>query len=255
MTILDKIVEKTRVRVGCQKEKLPLKNLNPVVYEAFAFEKAIKKPGLSFICEVKKASPSKGVIAEKFPYIDIAHDYVEAGANAISVLTEPDFFLGSDEILYEISRAISRDIPLLRKDFTIDEYQIYEAAHINASAVLLIAELLDTNTLKRFIKICDGLGLCALVETRNEEQINSALEAGARIIGVNNRDLKTFEVNVETTARLREFVPDNVLYVAESGIETREDILKLGDVDAVLIGETLMRANDKQQVLNGLRGL
>jgi len=253
--ILDKIAEKTRERVENLKKAKPFAEIKTLAESlpkdnAFAFEKALSTPELSFICEVKKASPSKGVIAEDFPYIDIAREYEEAGAAAISVLTEPDFFLGSDLYLKEILKVVN--IPILRKDFTIDPYQIYEAKIIGASAVLLICALLDTKTLAEYIEISDSLGLSAITETHDENEMKSALEAKARIIGVNNRDLKTFEVNIETSVKLRKLVPDNILFVSESGIRTREDILRLGRVNAVLIGETLMRSVDKKAKIKSL---
>jgi indole-3-glycerol phosphate synthase len=255
--ILDKIAEKTRERVENAKKAVSFSEIKTQAQALpkgdFEFEKAIAKPGLSFICEVKKASPSKGVIAENFPYLDIACEYEAAGASAISVLTEPDFFMGSDLYLAQISKAVK--LPLLRKDFTIDPYQIYEAKTIGASAVLLICALLDAKTLKEYIGIANSLGLSALVETHNENEVKYAIEAGARIIGVNNRDLKNFEVALETSAKLRKLVPDNVLFVAESGIKTRENILMLGDVDAVLVGEVLMRSKDKKLELDKLRGV
>ncbi|MCL1823501.1 MAG: indole-3-glycerol phosphate synthase TrpC [Oscillospiraceae bacterium] len=254
MTILEKIVEKTKIRVEkLKKEKPDLTAFTPVNPKTFTFEKALKTPELSLICEVKKASPSKGIIAEHFPYAEIAKEYEAAGAAAISVLTEPEFFLGSNQYLTDISKAVKT--PLLRKDFIIDEVQIYEAFQIGASAILLIAAILEPEPLKQFIKTADSLGLSALVETRNEEEIKSALQAGARIIGVNNRDLHTFKVDVETTVRLRRFVPDDIIYIAESGIATREDILKLGKIDAVLIGETLMKSENKKRVIQELKGL
>jgi len=247
--ILNKIAEKTRERVENIKKAKPFAEIKTLAESlpkdnSFKFEKAISAPGISFICEVKKASPSKGVIAEDFPYIDIAREYEEAGAAAISVLTEPDFFLGSDLHLTEISKAVS--LPLLRKDFIIDPYQIYEAKTIGASAVLLICALLNTKTLAEYLEIAHSLGLSAIIETHDENEVKSALAAKARIIGVNNRDLKTFEVNLETSVKLRKLVPDNVLFVAESGIKTKEDILRLSGANAVLIGETLMRSKDKK---------
>jgi len=237
--ILDEIAAKTRTRLDNAKKH-------------FEFENALKTPGLSFICEVKKASPSKGVIAEHFPYLEIARDYENAGASAISVLTEPDYFLGQNKYLAEIAETVK--IPVLRKDFIIDEYQIYEARFLGASAVLLIVALLDGETLKRFIKIADSLGLSALVETHGENEVKTALNAGARVIGVNNRDLRTFEVDITLVSRLRPLVPDNVVFVAESGIKTRDDIKALGGADAVLIGETLMKSTDKKKKLDELRG-
>ena len=219
-----------------------------------AFEKALSGNRLSFICEVKKASPSKGVIAEDFPYLDIAREYEAAGASAVSVLTEPELFLGDDRYLAEIKQSVS--IPVLRKDFTVDEYMIYRAALMGADAVLLICSLLDTETIKEYITICDVLGISALVEAHNEKETESALKAGARIIGVNNRDLRDFSVDIGNSLRLRRLVPDDVLFVAESGIRTAGDIKQLeqAGVNAVLIGETLMRAKDKKAELDLLRG-
>ncbi len=269
--ILDTIAQATRVRVDKAKSKLPLPKLKEMLYEehklrningreVFAFEQALKKSKefdnkaeMAFICEVKKASPSKGVITEEFEYLSIAKEYESAGASAISVLTEPDFFRGSDTYLSEISKTVT--IPVLRKDFTIDEYQIYEAKLIGADAVLLICSLLDEDMIKEYLKLCGELGLSALVEAHDETEVRSALRAGARIIGVNNRNLKTFEVDLSNSIRLSELIPEDVIYVAESGIRTNQDIRALAKagVDAVLIGETLMRSSDKKQQLDALR--
>ena len=221
---------------------------------SFPFEQALKKDGMSFICEVKKASPSKGIIAEDFPYVEIAKDYERSGASAISVLTEPQWFKGENAYLEEISKNVS--IPLLRKDFTVCEYQIYEAKLIGASAVLLICSLLDTETIRAWIKICDTLGLSALVEAHTEEEVKSAVSAGARIIGVNNRNLRDFTVDITNSVRLRNLVPSEILFVAESGIKTRADVAELENagVNGVLIGETLMRSRDKKAILDELKG-
>lgn len=219
----------------------------------FEFEKALQSDDLSFICEVKKASPSKGIIAETFPYLQIAKDYEAAGASAISCLTEPKWFLGSDKYLKEIASAVS--IPVLRKDFTVCEYQIYEAKTLGASAVLLICALLNSNTISRYIKICDELGISAVVEAHDESEVKSALSAGARIIGVNNRNLKDFSVDVNNSTRYREMIPADTVFVSESGIKTHDDIevLLKNKTNAVLIGETLMRADDKTAALKELR--
>lgn len=218
----------------------------------FEFEKALKKNALSFICEVKKASPSKGVIAEDFPYLDIAREYENAGAAAISCLTEPKWFMGSDKYLSEIAANVS--IPVLRKDFTVSDYQIYEAKVLGADAVLLICALLDTDTIKEYISICDTLGISALVEAHDAAEIQSALKAGARIVGVNNRNLKDFTVDVNNSTRYRQMIPENVLFVSESGITSHKDIevLLQNKTNAVLIGETLMRADNKKAVLEEL---
>ena len=258
MNILTEIAAHAKVRAEARKKALPLKALMEMVCtgggEGFPFEKALRTKGISLICEIKKASPSQGVIAESFPYIDIARDYETAGAAAISVLTEPDYFLGDDRHLREIADAVT--IPLLRKDFFIDPYMIFEAKMLGASAVLLICALLDQKTLAGFIDVAHGLGLSALVEVHDEEELKSALIAGARIIGVNNRDLKTFAVDTSNSLRLRKQAPEGILFVSESGIHTAEDveILRRCGVDAVLIGEALMRSPDKKAALAGLRG-
>lgn len=221
----------------------------------FFLEERIKGGDMSFICEVKKASPSKGIIAEDFPYEKIGEEYDRAGADAISVLTEPEFFKGRDEYLTAIKKRVS--VPLLRKDFTIDEYQLYEAKTIGADAVLLICALLDTDTLRRFIKIADSLYLSAIVEAHDGDEVKSALKAGARIVGVNNRNLKDFTVDVSNSLRLRRLVPKDVCFVSESGIKTREDVIRLEEaqVNAVLIGEAFMQSTDKRGMLMRLRGI
>ena len=257
--ILTTIAAYTHERMTRQKEILPLHKLQALAYEkgcdtSFPFEKALATPTVSFICECKKASPSKGLIAPSFPYLEIAKDYEKAGASAISVLTEPKWFMGDDTYLEGIAKAVH--IPCLRKDFTIDPYMIYEAKILGASCVLLICALLDTDTLKNYIALCDRLGLSALVEAHTAEEIHSAVEAGARIIGVNNRNLKTFTVDIHNSIALRRLVPQDILFVAESGIHTPEDIALLhqAHVDAVLIGESLMRAPNKAAMLAALRG-
>lgn len=259
--ILDQIVTSTAKRVTALKETTSLETLKSQATPSvapFAFEKALagkKAAGeIAFICEVKKASPSKGVIAVDFPYVGIARDYQAAGADAISVLTEPDFFQGSNDYLTEIKQQVT--IPVLRKDFIIDPIQIYEASLIGADAILLICSILDTETIREYIEIADTLGLSALVEAHDEVEVEQALVAGARIIGVNNRNLKTFEVDLDNSIRLRKLVPPEILFVSESGIRTPEDIAKLrrNGTNAVLIGETLMRSGDKKTELDKLRG-
>lgn len=221
----------------------------------YPFRTELAAPGISFICEAKKASPSKGLIAPSFPYVEIAKEYEAAGAAAISCLTEPKWFLGKDEYVKEITQAVS--IPVLRKDFTVDEYMIYEAKTLGASAVLLICALLDEVQLKDWREIAEGLGMDALVEAHDEEEVETALKAGARIVGVNNRNLKDFTVDVNNSTRYRAMVPEDVLFVSESGITTRSDIevLERNGTDAVLIGETLMRAKDKKRMLDMLKGV
>jgi len=219
----------------------------------FPFEKALRSEDIAFICEVKRASPSKGIIANEFPYLDIAKDYEAAGAAAVSVLTEPFYFKGDDDHLREIANTVS--IPLLRKDFTVDRYMIYEAKLLGASAVLLICSLLERETLEEFIYIAHGLGLSALVETHSEAEVDMALTTGARIIGANNRNLETFEVDIALSGRLKKMVPPDIVFVSESGIRTADDveILRQNGVDAVLVGETLMRSPDKKAALAELR--
>ncbi len=263
--ILDEIAAKTRERIEERKRETAPEIIKAQAEKiadqekqqggfTFPFEQALKKNGISFICEVKKASPSKGVIAEDFPYLAIAKEYEEAGASALSVLTEPYYFMGSNDYLKEIASQVQ--IPILRKDFTVDEYMIYEAKVIGASAVLLICAILSDEELKRYAELAEKLGLSALVEAHTEEEVQRALNSGARIIGVNNRDLKTFTVDIHTSERLRKQVPQDIVYVSESGIKTPEDIRRLREngTDAVLIGETFMRSEDKKTALKWLAG-
>ena len=260
--ILEKIAEHTRIRVSEAAAKVPEELLRDKAYEKLvsgngrvpSFTDALARPGMSFICECKKASPSKGIIAEDFPYLDIARDYEAAGASAISVLTEPEWFKGSLSYAEEIASTVS--IPVLRKDFTVSPYMIYEAYLAGASAVLLICSLLDEKTLAKYRTLAEDLGLAALVETHDEDEVKMAIDAGASIIGVNNRNLRTFEVNAANCLRLRDKVPDGILFVAESGINSHDDIKLLNDnkVDAVLIGEAMMKSPDKKAFLAELRG-
>ena len=258
MTILDQLAAHAKERTAEAMRRLPLEQVRQQALTLpkgdFAFEKALQKPGISFICECKKASPSKGLIAPDFPYLQIAKEYEAAGADCISVLTEPKWFLGSDEYLREIAANVS--IPCLRKDFTVDAYMIYEAKLLGASAVLLICAILSEEQIREYIGICDTLGLSALVEAHDETEVEIAVRAGARIIGVNNRNLKDFTVNTDNSRRLREMIPNEVLFVSESGVTCAGDVAKLRDIgaDAVLIGEALMRAPDKKNKLDELRG-
>ena len=256
MNILEEIAKKTKERIQEEKRKVPLDELKEKVRIAKKgrFLNALQKEGMSYICEVKKASPSRGVIAPDFPYLEIAREYEAAGASAISCLTEPFYFQGSDRYLKEIAAAVK--IPVLRKDFTIDEYMIYQANALGASAVLLICSLLDDAQLKDFRELAEELSMDALVEAHDEKEVERAGKAGARIIGVNNRDLKTFQVDVKNSIRLRKLAPPETVFVSESGIRTAEDIRRLYEqkVDAVLIGETLMRSPDKKAALKALDG-
>lgn len=252
--ILDKIVKDTRIRVNEAKEKYSLEELIKdiekfKINDDFPFEKAINNGKVNFICEVKKASPSKGIICEDFDPIKIAKEYEEAGADCISVLTEPKYFHGRDEYLKDIKMNVN--IPILRKDFTIDIYQIYEAKLLGADCILLICAILSDNELKRFLELARSLGLSALVETHDEEEVQRAIKAGAKLIGVNNRNLKTFEVDINNSLRLRKLVSKDILFVSESGISSRKQIKDCQDVgvNAVLIGETFMKAKDKKKML------
>lgn len=285
--ILDKIAEKTMERIEEKKGKIPLETVRTQalamqVDTSFPFARALggdrekrSESGvrdgihndsftaagnsgfgdIQFICEVKKASPSKGVIADDFPYLQIAKEYEAAGAAAISCLTEPYFFQGSDQYLEEIARTVR--IPILRKDFTVDEYMIYEAKIMGASAVLLICSILDDAQLKAYLELAHSLGLSALVEAHDEREVEMALRSGAGIIGVNNRNLKTFEVDISNSIRLRKLISREIIFVSESGMKTPEDIaaLKANGTNAVLIGETLMRSCDKKKMLENFRGI
>ncbi|MDO5848005.1 MAG: indole-3-glycerol phosphate synthase TrpC [Methanobrevibacter sp.] len=254
INMLAKITEKTKERMsGKSLEEIKEKVADLEINKDFPFEKALKDKPIAIISEVKRASPSKGLIAEDFDYLTIAKEYESAGVSAISVLTEPFFFQGSNEILKEISENVST--PLLRKDFTINLYMIYEAKLIGASAILLIVSILDDSQLKEYLELADSLGLSAIVETHDKDEIERALNAGARIIGVNNRNLKDFTVDINNSVNLRKNVPKDIIFISESGIKTPDDVkvLKENDVDAVLIGETLMRSNDKATLIEELK--
>ena len=257
--ILEEIAARTVQRVAEEKAAVPLSEMKKRAEAldantGFPFRKALSGDEISFICEVKRASPSKGLIAPDFPSLDIARDYERAGASAISCLTEPFWFKGRDEYLAEISNAVT--IPVLRKDFTVDEYMIYQAKTLGASAVLLICSILSKEQLSEYLGIAHSLGLSALVEAHDEDEVRTALSVGAGIIGVNNRDLRTFTVDINNSARLRKLVPPEILFVSESGIKTAADIeaLRSNGTNAVLIGETLMRSPDKKAALDELRG-
>lgn len=258
--ILQEIAARTRERTEENKKRIPLAEYRGIAeemakkQEGGRFAGALSQPGLAFICEVKKASPSKGLIAPHFPYVEIAKEYEAAGASAISVLTEPCYFQGSNAYLTEIRRAVS--IPALRKDFIVDEYMIYEAKAIGADAILLICSLLSQAQLAEYEAIAAGLGLDVLTEVHDEAEVEMARKAGARIVGVNNRNLKDFTVDINNSLRLRALVPADVLFVSESGMKSREDIAALREngTDAVLIGETLMRSKNKKEMLDTLAG-
>ena len=259
--ILEEIAARTRERIAKEKSDISVSELENRIQEVnknagqkITFLQALQKDGMSYICEVKKASPSKGLIALDFPYLAIAKEYEQAGASAISCLTEPFYFQGADQYLREIAAAVQ--IPVLRKDFTVDEYMIYQAKSLGASAVLLICAILDDGELRAYRQLAKELGLDALVEAHDEYEVDRALNLGAEIVGVNNRDLRTFQVDMNNSIRLRKMAPDNVVFVSESGIRTPEDIRILYEnkVDGVLIGETLMRSPDKKAALESLNG-
>lgn len=257
--ILDKIVQSTRARLAREQASQSLDEVREQALSmdagtGFPFEKMLRSEEIQFICEVKKASPSKGVIAEDFPYLSIAQEYQQAGAGAISVLTEPEFFQGSPRYLEEIRKVV--DIPLLRKDFIVDPYQIYQAKTLGADAVLLICAILGEAAIREYLAICDQLGLSALVEAHDQKEMAQALDAGARVVGVNNRNLKDFTVDIGNSIRLRALAPPQVAFVAESGISSPQDVEKLREarINGVLVGEALMRSPDKKAMLDELRG-
>ena len=257
--ILDDIIAKQKIRIEHEKKEKNIDVLKQEVStlplsEKFFFEDSLKSKDFAFICEIKKASPSKGIIVENFPYTEIAQEYEQAGASAISVLTEPNFFKGNDMFLKDVADIVN--IPVLRKDFIIDEYQIYQAKLIGADAILLICAILDETTLNKFLNLAKSLKLSCLVETHNEQEIEKALNSGANIIGINNRDLKTFTVDLNTSLKLRKLIPDNKILISESGIKTAQDIKMLKDAGfkGALIGESMMLSKDKKQFLSELRG-
>ena len=258
IVMLDEIVEKTKLRIDEEKKIKSLDDLKAEVLSKeiemdFPFKKALSTQDISIIAEVKRASPSKGLIAEDFNHVKIAKEYEEAGASAISVLTEPYFFLGSDDYLSDIAQNVS--IPILRKDFVIDEYMIWQAKALGASAILLIVSILDTVQLKKYLDLAHDLGLSAIVETHDASEISTAMIVGAEIVGVNNRNLNDFTVDIENSINLRRCVSGDVVFISESGIKTKEDVtrLKENNVDAVLIGETLMKSDDKKSMISELK--
>ncbi|QUA52894.1 indole-3-glycerol phosphate synthase TrpC [Aristaeella lactis] len=258
MNILDKLADLSREWAKREQETVSAEELREQAKalgkgNGEAFLSALKKPGISFICEIKKASPSKGLISPDFPYLKIAEAYEQAGADCISCLTEPEYFLGSDDIFREVREKVN--LPMLRKDFTVCEYQLDQARVMGANAALLIVSLMDERTLAAYLEHCEELGIAALVETHDEEEIRTAVSAGAKIIGVNNRNLKDFSVDFGNAARLRDRIPPECIYVAESGVRTPEDVQRLRQIgaDAALIGETLMRAEDPAETLKSLR--
>ncbi len=257
--ILDKLVDATKIRIAKQKEKESLESLQQKCAQldnntGFPFEKALRQPGLNYILEVKKASPSKGLIMPEFDYLAIAREYEKIGASCLSVLTEPDYFLGDDRYLQEISQTVS--LPLLRKDFIVDEYMIYQAKLFGASAILLICRILDEATLKKYYDLADGLGLSCLFEIHDDADLEKALQVNARIIGVNNRNLDDFTVDINNSVRYRQKTDFNGIFISESGIYDRKDIevLENNDFNGVLIGESIVKAANRQEYFDMLRG-
>ncbi|MCI8508655.1 MAG: indole-3-glycerol phosphate synthase TrpC [Lachnospiraceae bacterium] len=259
--IIKRIAADKRMQVAQEKKEISYEKLKEMAMAAksslpdFIFEETLQKDGVSFICEVKKASPSRGIISKDFPYMDIAREYERAGADCISVLTESKYFLGNDRYLSDIRKAVN--LPIIRKDFIVDTYQIYQAKVIGANAVLLICSLMNVEFLEECIGTCNKLGISALVEVHGEDEVQMAIRAGARMIGVNNRNLKDFSVDVHNSIRLRKLVPKEMVFIAESGIRTRDDIkaLEKEGVNAVLVGESLMQSESKEQKLKELKGI
>ena len=258
MNILEELAAYARERVEADITKIPLEQMQELADKngpgrGEDFTNALRHPGLSFICEIKRASPSRGLIAPFFPYVEIAKDYESAGADCISCLTEPKWFLGSDDIFREVRDAVST--PMLRKDFTVSEYQIYQAKAMGANAVLLICSILSPDKLEKYLRLTDDLGLAALTEAHTEKEIQTAASAGAEIIGINNRNLKDFSVDFSNAEKLREHVPSGRIFVAESGVKNPDDAASLKKIgaDAVLIGEALMRSENKTEMLRKLR--
>jgi indole-3-glycerol phosphate synthase len=257
--ILDDILLHRRVQLEREKSRCDLDEMKKRAEKALAdrtplsLAKALKNDTLACICEVKKASPSKGLIRPDFRPVDFAKEYESAGANAISCLTEEHFFQGSSEYLTAIRKEVN--IPILRKDFIFDEYQIFEAAAIGADAVLLIAAVLDLNDFTKLYKLAQSLGLSVLVEVHDEDELKKVSTVKPQILGVNNRNLKTFEVNLDTVSRLKPIAEYGEVFVSESGIRDNADMRKVRSLgaDAVLIGETLMRSESITQTLKTLR--
>lgn len=255
--MLDKIIAQKVQEVARRKKTTPVSRLEDKIGRARPvrdFRVALRLEGMSLIAEVKKASPSKGVLLEDVDPVDLAGVYESSGARAISVLTDEKFFHGSLKDLAKVRQSVS--VPCLRKDFTIDEYQIYEARANSADAILLIVRILSDQQIKDYLALAEQLGMAALVETHDAAEIDRALKAGASIIGINNRNLDTFEVDYNTTLLLRKLVPGGVVLVSESGIHTREQVVRLedGGVDAILVGEALVTSSNIRAKIRELLG-
>lgn len=259
--ILDEIIEKKRIQLNDEMRHISLEGWKqrikrPGLHSTRDFYEALKRDGdISIIAEVKKASPSSGIIKEDFDPVSIAKEYCASDVQAISVLTEKNFFMGSDGYLVKIRQSLA--VPILRKDFIIDLWQVYQSRCLGADAILLIVSVLSDDMLKKFQVVAGILGMQCLVEVHGKEEVERAVESGARIIGINNRDLKTFEVNLKTTEKLMNYIPHDRVVVSESGIKTTEDMKYLKDlgVDAVLIGETFMRSPSIKDTIDELRAV
>ena len=258
--ILDDLVTATKKRMAAEKriysleelkqqsQKAPMKNPQLIVDK-------LLEPKLTFIAEIKKASPSKGVIVQDFPYLEIAQEYQANKIDMISVLTEPDYFQGNLKYLQQITQEV--DLPVLRKDFTIDSYMIYQAKIAQASLILLIVAILSDGQLKDYLKLAKELGLAAIVEVHDETELKRALRAKSKIIGINNRNLKDFSVNFNNSLKLKKLIPADIPVIAESGIKTKTDIklLKKAGINGVLIGETFMKAKNKAEIINDFKSV
>jgi len=258
-TILDRIVEHKRGELAAAKAAVPLAGMRALAEKAPGvrdFAGALRGPRIALIAEVKKASPSRGVLRADFEPVSLAREFAEAGASAISVLTDEEHFQGTLEHLRAIREALPDGPPLLRKDFLFDEYQVYEARANGADALLLIAAILETEAMAELIRLTGALGMTALVEVHDEAEVERALKVGAEVIGINNRDLRTFDIDLATTERLRPMIPEEKTVVAESGIFTREDMqrLEVCGVQAVLIGEALVTAPEPGAKVRELLG-
>lgn len=255
--ILDEIVEHKRTEVEEQKQRVSLIDLTDRIKERRKprdFRQALRRPGISLIAEVKRASPTRGVMLEEMDPAELAGVYMQGGARAISVLTDNRYFKGTLADLTAVHQAVS--VPVLRKEFIVDEYQIYEARAAEADAILLIVRILSDQQIKDYLKLSQTLGMATLVETHTAGDIERAMDCGAHIIGINNRDLSTFAVDINVTLELKKYVSGGYVLVSESGIFTREHVRRLedGGIDAILVGEALVTSRDIDAKLRELLG-
>lgn len=259
--IIDDIVASTFERVAENKKRNSIDKLARLAFEKpinkdYPFEKALRnKANLAYIMEIKRCVPTKGEITRNFDYKSIAKEYEDIGATAISVMTEPDYFKGDDDFLAEIARIVK--IPVLRDDFIVDEYMVYESKLLGADAITLICSVLDEITLMRCLNLAENLGMSAVVEAHSSMQVKKALRVGAKIIAVNNCDLRNFEIDMNNSLELQKMIPEDVIFISRSGVKTYQDICKLeeNNVNAVMVGEVLMRSHDKRKTFEILQGL